>query len=127
MNNNHFDVSFEDETKTFVYPKAFDSGFLTRGDGKSKLSAPMQRQMEIPQFHGAIVQPNRGSFIRDLKSAGFKIVDNRLTSSIVWVFYDSEKTKLFEQIAAIHKVRYILEKRGAVATQNTPAWRVMIG
>ena len=127
VNNNHFDVSFEDETKTFVYPKAFDSGFLTRGDGKSKLSAPMQRQMEIPQFHGAIVQPNRGSFIRDLKSAGFKIVDNRLTSSIVWVFYDSEKTKLFEQIAAIHKVRYSLEKRGAVATQNTPAWRVMIG
>ena len=60
-----------------------------------------------------------------LRNAGFRCIDNRTTSSILWVLYEPAKKDTFEKILAGYNVQYKLEKRGALATNNIPAWRIM--
>ncbi len=65
------------------------------------------------------------SFLDALANAGFRWIDNRAASSIVWVIYEPDKKQAFEEIAEDYRVQYKLEKRGALATNNQPAWRIM--
>jgi hypothetical protein len=58
-------------------------------------------------------------------AAQFRYIDNRTTSSILWVFYEPTRKDDFERIISGYKVQCKLEKRGALATKNAPAWRVM--
>lgn len=60
-----------------------------------------------------------------LVDAGFRCIDNRNTSSILWVIYSVEKKVEFEKITREYNVKYALERRGSVATQNLAAWRIM--
>ena len=71
-------------------------------------------------------KPSEKSTLVDaLKEAGFKCIDNRTTSSILWVLYEPAKKDLFENTIAGYNVQCKLEKRGALATNNAPAWRIM--
>ena len=72
-------------------------------------------------------KPTRGklSLLDALKKEGFRCIDNRTTSSILWVLYEPAKKEAFERIAAGYNVQCKFEKRGALATNNVPAWRIM--
>lgn len=72
-------------------------------------------------------EPAKGrlSLLDALKNEGFKCIDNRTTSSILWVMYEPAKRDEFERIIAGFNVQCKLEKRGALATNNAPAWRIM--
>lgn len=61
----------------------------------------------------------------ELVANGFDCIDNRATSSIIWVIYQADKKAAFESIAEKYHAKYKLEKRGAVATGNKAAWRIM--
>lgn len=65
------------------------------------------------------------SLLETLKGEGFRFIDNRAASSILWVFYDPVKKAAFERIILGYSVQWRLEKRGALATGNAPAWRIM--
>ena len=60
-----------------------------------------------------------------LQKLGLLYVDNREKSSIIWVYYNKEKKELFEKLIKKLGLKYTLEKRGALATNNKPAWCVM--
>lgn len=65
------------------------------------------------------------SLQEELKYSGFKIVDNSISSLILWVFYDRDMADKFYSIVKKYSVKYALEKRGAMATNGAPAWRIM--
>ena len=65
-------------------------------------------------------------FVRELVDFGAEFVDNRKQSNIVWVIYDREKREKIEKVISKYNYKFTLEKRGAIATNNHPAWRVMI-
>ena len=71
-------------------------------------------------------EESEDSLIRALHKAGLRTMDNRAASSILWVLYAPEKKDAFEKIAAEYNVSGKLEKRGAIATNNVPAWRIMV-
>lgn len=66
------------------------------------------------------------SFVEELKQKKIQIVDNRKQSGIVWIPYDKDKKAMIKSIVSKYKLTASLEKRGAIATGNRPAWRVMI-
>lgn len=61
----------------------------------------------------------------ELVNAGFTCIDNRASSSIIWVLYQAEQKETFEQTAMKYHAQYKLEKRGAMATGGKAAWRIM--
>lgn len=65
-------------------------------------------------------------FIEKLKQHNIRFVDNRKQSGIVWIIYEEGIAKVVEDI--INKFNYdaSLERRGSIATENQPAWRVMM-
>ena len=126
IDGNHIGVAFGNEIKTFVYPDAFKNGFLARADAASMAPEQKQEQMEIPQFRNVAPQQNMESLIKELKAAGFRYVDNRMTLSIIWVFYDERKSDLFKEIATKYNVQYSLERGDAFAIKNTPVWRIVV-
>lgn len=68
---------------------------------------------------------NPNDYLRELKEAGFNYIDNRSTSGIVWVLYSPDKETALDKILKDSSARIKLERRGAMATKNMPAWRVM--
>ncbi|WP_294852360.1 AAA domain-containing protein [uncultured Oscillibacter sp.] len=78
------------------------------------------------------VQPRSSSkpaegdnFIAELKNEGIAFVDNREQSGIVWVLYSAEVKATVETLSNKHQCKLGLEKRGSIATNNRPAWRVV--
>ncbi|MCM0707732.1 DUF4011 domain-containing protein [Faecalicatena sp. BF-R-105] len=67
----------------------------------------------------------KNDIYKRLVNAGFRCIDNRSTSSILWVLYSVERKLEFEKIARECNVKYTLERRGSVATKNLAAWRIM--
>lgn len=65
------------------------------------------------------------TLIEALRTGGFRCIDNRTTSSILWVLYEPAKKNEFDKIISGYNVQCKLEKRGALATNNAPAWRIM--
>ena len=49
-----------------------------------------------------------------------------MQSNIVWVIYNKDSKELIERTISKYSFRSKLENRGAIATGNRPAWRVMI-
>ncbi len=105
-------VRFGNTVKLFVYPDAFTAGHLTKGQ-----AAAVKEQNE-PQKKSI-------TLIEALRTGGFRCIDNRTTSSILWVLYDPAKKNEFDKIISGYNVQCKLEKRGALATNNAPAWRIM--
>lgn len=67
-----------------------------------------------------------GDLYDELVLNGFSCIDNRMSSGIIWALYDKEMGWKLEKIAAKYHARYKFEKRGAIATEFRPAWRIMI-
>jgi len=118
-------VRFGEAVKSFVYPDAITKGFLSRYLESSTPEEAQDEQMAIPQVIKSAPQDNSKKLIDELRAAGFSVIDNRTTSSIIWVIYVGGKTKVFEEIVSKYHAQYSLERRGSLATRNVPAWRVM--
>ena len=73
----------------------------------------------------SVPNTQKNDIYKCLVNAGFRCIDNRSTSSILWVLYSVEKKLEFEKIARECNVKYTLERRGSVATKNLTAWRIM--
>lgn len=116
-------VNFGNQIKSFVYPDAFNSGFLTQDTSSTTDYKP--EQAELPFMSNSTPALGANALIDELESAGFSVIDNRMTSSIIWVLYSTRKASEFERIASKYNVQYSFERRGALATKNAPAWRVM--
>lgn len=61
------------------------------------------------------------SFLNEEK---IEYIDNRKTSKLLWIIYNSEKTEKIEKFLNDKKYKYSLDKRGAKATDNRKAWRI---
>ena len=69
---------------------------------------------------------NGDSFVDELKEHHIEYVDNRKQSNIIWVIYDKDNKVFVESTISKLKLKASFERRGAIATGNRPAWRVMI-
>lgn len=65
--------------------------------------------------------------IKSLKTAGIDYIDNSEQSGIIWVPLASGVKEQLEKIIVDSGFRSSYEKRGAKATNNKPAWRIMVG
>lgn len=64
-------------------------------------------------------------FIAKVRTLRFSCIDHRETAAIFWVIYDQDRQNEFEALAQKYSISCTLERRGARATQNQPAWRIM--
>lgn len=121
IEDGYINIVFPAGEKRFAVPSAFETGFLTRPEPGENVSSGVNAPKQ-PVRTGS---KSPVELIRELAAKGFTCIDNRSTSGIVWVLYSSEKKTSFETIVAGYNVQYKLEKRGAMATKNAPAWRIM--
>lgn len=68
---------------------------------------------------------NGDNFIAEIKNKGITFIDNREQSGIVWVLYSIDVKETIEKLAKKHQCKFGLEKRGSIATNNRPAWRII--
>jgi hypothetical protein len=115
IDGGHLTVRFGDVSKPFVYPDAFTRGFLKQPN----------LQSEKKQVPLTTSKNGQASLLETLRTGGFRCIDNRTTSSILWVLYEPAKKNEFDKIISGYNVQCKLEKRGALATNNAPAWRIM--
>ena len=112
-------VKFGDEVKAFGYPGAFADGHLVKCSSEGKPEAKANGQISL-------FTQDQPDLLKLFTENGFVCIDNRATSSILWVLYDAAKTDLFDRIINDHHIQCRLERRGALATGNKSAWRIMI-
>lgn len=112
-------ILFSSGEKQFVFPNAFETGFLSKPTSNNETRG----NVKLGTKTGIHKEPNE--LIRTLEDKKFVCIDNRTISGILWVLYSVEKKKIFEEIVAKYNVSCKLERRGAVATKNIPAWRIM--
>lgn len=87
---------------------------------------PSQTTMEgLSDESKMSTQKMENGFIDELDTYKLEYIDNRSQSNIVWILYNKEKRELAEEIIERYKYKATFEKRGAIATNNRPAWRVM--
>ena len=113
-------ILFSVGEKRFAIPSAFEAGFLSKPDSVEEGGTSVSKETAEA---GARSPDN---LIRELAAKGFKCLDNRSTSGIVWVLYRADMEATFKTIAAAYNVQYRFERRGALATKNEPAWRIML-
>ena len=137
LENNHYFIRFNNsQNGRFTIPMRHYIDFLssiTNAETKQESGLPT---MAVGALFGSskeaskAAEPPKSASVRlplveALKNAGFRCIDNRTTSSILWVLYEPAKKELFESTIAGYSVQCKLEKRGALATNNAPAWRIM--
>lgn len=98
--------------------------------GAKSFNSIVQGGIKVCRIHFASSRktaptPQQVDIHKRLVDAGFRCIDNRSTSSILWVLYSSDKKLEFEKIARECNVKYTLERRGSMATNNLAAWRIM--
>ena len=90
---------------------------------ESKRNAPIIVQAVQPRLFS---KPTNGdNLIAELKNEGIAFIDNREQSGIVWVLYTFNIKETVETLLKKHPCKFGLEKRGSIATNNLPAWRVI--
>lgn len=92
----------------------------------NNLSVKVKEPLSAIKNSTATKTTDGDSLLEELKQKNIQVIDNRKQSGILWVIYDKEKQSLIENIIIKHNFKSSLEKRGALATGNRPAWRVMI-
>ena len=60
----------------------------------------------------------------ELKNLNVEVIDNRKQSKILWVIRNPETEDRVVELLKRYGCKYTLDRRGAIATQNRPAWRV---
>lgn len=137
LENNHFFVRFNNsQNGRSLIPMRHYIDFLSsisNGETKQESGLPT---MAMGALYGDSKEASKNPetptpvsarlpLVEALKNAGFRCIDNRTTSSILWVLYEPAKKDTFEKTIAGYNVQCKLEKRGALATNNSPAWRIM--
>ena len=79
---------------------------------KESASVHEQIEMQFPEM----------DLLSALTKYGFQYVDNRKTSGLIWVLYDAAQRGTFASLREKMGFKATLEKRGAKATNNKPAW-----
>ena len=79
---------------------------------KPKESREEQLAMPLPE----------DDLLAALTERGFRYLDNRKSSGLLWVYYDSEKVGQLIELRSKFGFQSKLEKRGAKATGNQTAW-----
>lgn len=79
---------------------------------KPKESGEEQLVMPLPE----------DDLLAALAERGFRYLDNRKSSGLLWVYYDSEKVGQLIELRSKFGFQSKLEKRGAKATGNQTAW-----
>lgn len=64
--------------------------------------------------------------IQMLQADQIEFIDRREKSGMIWVYYTEQQKAKLEAFCREQGITLALEKRGSTATQNKPAWRVMI-
>ncbi len=121
-------VTFAVAEKRFSFPSVFEQGFLIR---EEKINTTSQSQPGQTSLFGSKAPQQQTGSKRDdicteLTSAGLTYIDNRDSSGIVWVIFAPDKAEPFERIVRKYNAHYTFERRGSVATDSKPAWRIMI-
>ena len=97
------------------------------GSRGNKPVASQQSLFSTPLAGKNPAKRSRGDeFIEELKEHQIEFIDNRKQSNIVWVIYNKDCKDLIESSISKYSLKATLERRGAIATGNRPAWRVMI-
>ena len=96
---------------------------------RQRASTAAEQQMmdevrEMPREDEADDSPME-RFIAEVRALRFSCIDHRETAAIFWVIYDRDRQNKFEALAQKYSISWTLERRGARATQNQPAWRIM--
>ena len=96
---------------------------------RQRADAAAEQQMmdevrEMPREDEADDSPME-QFIAEVRELRFSCIDHRETAAIFWVIYDRDRQNKFEALAQKYSISWTLERRGARATQNQPAWRIM--
>lgn len=123
MDGKYVSVKFTEDIKTFPLASVFTDRHLIQYTENSCEDA--QANDKVPTETSGQISMFGRSILEDLQRKGFKCIDNRNASSILWVLYEPTKIAEFESIISEYGVKSMLEKRGAAATQNKPAWRIM--
>ena len=121
VDSDRIKVRFDDggEEKRFVSPSCFERGYLTLRGGQTGTPAKPS---------GSAAERTRrdcAELLTELRAEGFTLIDHRGTSAILWVLYAPRKAEQFYRIISKYGIPYRLEVRGALATQNRAAWRIM--
>ena len=122
IKDGYIHIAFSAGEKQFAFPNAFETGFLSKPTGNEGVK---QGNSNTKSVNKTRVSKSPSELIKTLNDKQFTCIDNRTTSGILWVLYSVDKKALFEEIITGYNVSYKLERRGAVATKNAPAWRIM--
>ena len=124
LDGKYVTVRFQNGDKKFPVPSAFTDGYLLPAE--SKTSAVQNNDKNTPVNGGTSPAKDvKRGILEELVSNGFTCIDNRATSSIIWVIYEEEKRDLFMKITSKYHAPFKFERRGAMATGGKAAWRIM--
>lgn len=97
------------------------------GSREKKPTCSSQSSSSIPPAGRKSTKSSNGDkFVGELKEHQIEFIDNRKQSNIIWVIYSKDRKEMIENIVKKCNLKSVLERRGAIATGNRPAWRVMI-
>lgn len=122
IKDGYIHIAFSAGEKQFAFPNAFETGFLSKPTGDEGVKQSNSNTKSVTR---ANTSKSPSELIKTLKDHKFTCIDNRTTSGILWVLYSVDKKAIFEELITGYNVSYKLERRGAVATKNAPAWRIM--
>lgn len=122
IKDGYIHIAFSAGEKQFAFPNAFETGFLSKPTGNEGVK---QGNSNTKSVNKTRASKSPSELIKTLNDKQFTCIDNRTTSGILWVLYSVDKKAVFEEIITGYNVSYKLERRGAVATKNAPAWRIM--
>lgn len=131
INDHYLTASFGAKTMQFLFPDAFAAGYLKKKEqakaiqnsslvSTEKVATPNNINVEKPDTS----QENRviDELCFELELNGFRCINDKSWSPLTWVYYDSSKRSLFENIVKNHNVKWHLEKHGTAATGFKSAW-----
>ena len=124
IDGRYIKVRFQDGDSTFSLPNAVINGYIKKAIPKDSTARKSEKNDQIADIASPDMTDEEGAF-EELVSQGFTCIDNRVTSSIIWVIYEEEKKELFMRIVLKYHVPFKFERRGAMATDGKAAWRIM--
>lgn len=110
-----------------TYKDEYDSPLILRAAEEAYTSSSDYSDNEKPiasqvNYKGKNAADN---LIRELTENNIEFIDNRKQSGIIWAIHYPSRRDEIESLIKKYGCRYALERRGAIATNNRPAWRII--